>query len=280
MVNVIYDYQERTKQIETYLNFILILDNISDLGDLSNIKSSKIIVDTNTEIYIESLLTQSNTFKLDSGLLKTLKSNTILLLYNLIEGTVNAVLNEFFSVINAKNLPYSQYKNEVRSLWVKYKHRSFNVREKSDANYIVNAIASMMNEVVSIQPKSVKDSELGTRTIYNYDAYTAEINSNDISGNLDARKIKDIFLLYGLPSISLTCNSMLKVKNKRNSLAHGNETFSQVGATITIQELFRIKQEIKEFLDHLLEATRNYIDKEEFRLPAKPWWRKFLERLA
>jgi len=46
---------------------------------------------------------------------------------------------------------------------------------------------------------------------------------------------------------------MLKIKNKRNSLAHGNETFAQVVRNFTVQEFVVMKNEIKIFLDPLLQ---------------------------
>lgn len=282
MIDVIYDYQERVSQIEKYLNFLLILDNTTNLGDLSHLKGKKIVIESQ-EILIDQFLTDENSFKIESELIKIQKSNTILLLYNLIEGTISSVLNEYFGTINRENLNYSNYKTEVKQIWIKYKHRSFSVSEKKEIAYIVNTIDGIINEVIEIVPKTIKDNELGSKLIYNYDAYIAETQSNDISGNLDARKIKDIFQTYGLPEITRGCNPMLKVKNKRNSLAHGNETFAQVGGNFTIQDLFIMKNEIKSFLDELLAETEIHLRDKKFLVPSpnntlpkagRSWWQK------
>ncbi len=282
MIDVIYDYQERVSQIEKYLNFLLILDNTTNLGDLSHLKGRKIVIESQ-EVLIDQFLTDENTFKVDSELIKIQKSNTILLLYNLIEGTISSVLNEYFGTINRENLNYSNYKTEIKQIWIKYKHRSFSVSEKKEIAYIVNTIDGIINEVIDIVPKTIKDNELGSRLIYNYDAYVAETLSNDISGNLDARKIKDLFQTYGLPEITRGCNPMLKVKNKRNSLAHGNETFAQVGGNYTVQDLFIMKNEIKSFLDELLANTEIHLREKKFLVPSpnstlpkagRTWWQK------
>lgn len=268
MIDVIYDYRERVGQLEKYLNFLLILDNVSDLGDLSHIKEKKVVIPNTEEFVIARLFNSGDSFKVEGELIKILKSNTILLLYNLIEGTVSAVLNEFFGTINREGLLYSDYRKEIKQIWVKYKHRSFGVSEKKEIAYIVNTIEGILNEVVEIAPKSVKDSELGTRLIYNYEAYAAETISNEISGNLDARRIRELFQAYGLPEITMKCDPMLKVKNKRNSLAHGNETFAQVGGTFTVQELVVMNNEIKLFLDSLLQETQVYLQTKLYKLPS------------
>lgn len=282
MIDVIYDYQERVSQIEKYLNFLLILDNTTNLGDLSHLKGKKIVIEAQ-EVLIDQFLTNGNTFKVESELIKIQKSNTILLLYNLIEGTISSVLNEYFGTINRENLNYSNYKTEIKQIWIKYKHRSFSISEKKEIAYIVSTIDGIINEVVEIVPKTIKDNELGSRLIYNYDAYVAETQSNDVSGNLDARKIKDLFQAYGLPEITKGCNPMLKVKNKRNSLAHGNETFAQVGGNFTIQDLFTMKNEIKSFLDELLTKTEIHFRDKKYLEPSpnstlpkagRTWWQK------
>ena len=130
--------------------------------------------------------------------------------------------------------------------------------------YIIRTIETLLSEIIEIKPKTIKDSELGERILHNYDAYISETNSNEISGNLDARKIRELFVLYGLPNIDKKCDSMVKVKNKRNNLAHGNETFAQVGSNFTIKELFQMKDEIVDFLNYLIIETETYITNQGF----------------
>lgn len=274
MIDVIYDYKERVNQIEKYLSLLLILENLQELENLVHIKDNKILINEDEEIILESILDQKKSFKIESELIKILKSNTILLFYNLIEGTVSAVLNEYFGIINKESLKYSRYKNEVRKIWIKYKHRSFNTTEKREIDYIINSIEKVFDETVTIEPKKVKDSELGYKEVHNYDAYIAETQSNDISGNLDARKIREVFSLYGLPELNFRCDAMLKIKAKRNSLAHGNETFSKVGSQFTIQELYNMKSEIKIFLDLLLTETQEHIKSKKYLISYKKKWKR------
>lgn len=264
MIDVILDFKERAKQIEKYLSFVWIMDNQNVFLGLNSLIDKKIIIDEENTIELKSFLTESNDFHIESQLVRILKSNTIMLLYNQIEGTISSVLNEFFSAITKEEEDYKRFKLPIRKIWLKYKHRSFSVGNKKKDDYILETIEQILDEIISIKPKSIKDDELGEKLIHNYDAYSSVTKSNEVAGNLDARKIREIFNLYGLPTLDNGCNSMLKVKNKRNSLAHGNETFVQVGGNFTIDDLFKMNKEITDFLKSLLKDTDDYIKNKEY----------------
>jgi len=264
MIDVILDFRERVSQIEKYLTLVWISDSRLTLSNLDDIGSNKIIFDDNSEILLSGLLNNGTDFRIDSELVKILKSNTILLFYNLIEGTVSSIMNDFIGTINNERPKYKELENPIKKIWLKYKHRSFGIGDKKEDDYIINAIETIIEEAIEISPKSIKDTELGTKLIHNYDAYSAETKANEISGNLDARKIRELFALYGLPTINRGCNSMIKVKNKRNSLAHGNETFAQVGSNFTIDELYKMKVEITSFLELLLSETSSFLSDKKY----------------
>lgn len=260
MISVIYDFENRIKQIEQYLIFVWIIDT---KPNIPNLTENKLVFD-HKEILLSDYIDSSGLYSIDSELIKILKSNTILLLYNLIEGTINVLLNEYFGVLNRENKEYNKYKLPIKKIWLKYKHRSFSSGDMKKDEYIIRTIETLLSEIIEIKPKTIKDSELGERILHNYDAYISETNSNEISGNLDARKIRELFVLYGLPNIDKKCDSMVKVKNKRNNLAHGNETFAQVGSNFTIKELFQMKDEIVDFLNYLIIETETYITNQGF----------------
>ncbi|WP_298546228.1 MAE_28990/MAE_18760 family HEPN-like nuclease [uncultured Aquimarina sp.] len=268
MIDVKLDFQERKLQIEKYLSFVWIADHRISISNLDSISSSKISINDTTELNM-ALYLNNNSYQIDLTLAKILKSNSILLFYNLIEGTINSVMNEYFAALNATGASYKELKPPIKKIWLKYKHRSFGVGAKKKDEYIFNAIENILEDAVQIQPKEIRDSELGTRMIYNFEAYSKETNSKDISGNLDARKIKGIFDLYGLPEITRNCDSMLKVKNKRNSLAHGNETFTEVGSNFSIDDLFKMKIEITNFLEELIQNVETFIINEDFKIASE-----------
>ncbi|WP_216726741.1 MAE_28990/MAE_18760 family HEPN-like nuclease [Hymenobacter siberiensis] len=268
MIDVILDFNDRSTQIDKYLKFIWIIDNSDNLVGLPPMPDKRILFDNGVELKLQDIAIEGIPYRIDSELVKILKSNTLLLLYNLIEGTISALMNEFFSTISSESKTFDEFEFPVKRIWLNYKHRLFSVGQTKKEGYIIDAIENIINESVVIVPKSITDHELGTRTLHNYEAYIAETQSNEISGNLDARQIRILFELYGLPVLNPRCDAMLRVKNKRNSLAHGNETFAQVGSNFTVEELFRMKHEITGFIEHLLNSTKDFIrDKKYLKTP-------------
>lgn len=266
MIDVKLDFQERVTQIEKYLAFVWVSESRFPLTNLESINTNKILLEDGSEIEINNFLESGHTFIIDSQLVKILKSNSILLFYNLIEGTISSLMNEFFGTLNSDPNPYKNLQLPIKKIWLRYKHRSFSVGVKKNDEYILSTIESILDEIVSISPKTISDAESGSRIIHNYDAYCSETSANDISGNLDARKIRELFSTYGLPVVTRTCDSMVKIKNKRNSLAHGNETFTQVGSSFTIEDLYKMKIEITIFLDYLLNETENYLNSKSYKI--------------
>jgi hypothetical protein len=59
-----------------------------------------------------------------------------------------------------------------------------------------------------------------------------------ISGNIDAKLINEVLKLYGLPVLDNPMKiHLLKVKNLRNKLAHGELTFKEVGRQLVLNDL-------------------------------------------
>lgn len=266
MIDVKLDFQERVSQIDKYLALVWVSEAKLPINNLDDIINNKIRLDNGTEITLNSYLDSNDLFQIDNTLVKILKSNSILLFYNLIEGTISSLMNEFFGKLNSDVSSYKELQLPIKKIWLNYKHRSFKVSNKKSNDYIINTIESILEEVVMISPKTINNTETGSQIIHNYDAYCSVTQSNEISGNLDARKIKQLFTLYGLPEITMECNSMLKIKNKRNSLAHGNETFAQVGSSFTIEDLYKMKIEVATFLEYLLDETEIYLDTEMYKI--------------
>jgi len=54
------------------------------------------------------------------------------------------------------------------------------------------------------------------------------------------------------------------VLKNRNYLAHGNESFANVGRDVTIGDIVQIKNEVVEYLRQILINIENYLDNQEY----------------
>ena len=90
----------------------------------------------------------------------------------------------------------------------------------------------------------------------------------NISGNIDAQKIRDIAKQVGWEQ-SRDGRELLTIKTKRNHLAHGQFTFVEVGKDYTISDLERIKEKTFEYLDDVLSKVDQYIMNKQFKLSHK-----------
>lgn len=167
------------------------------------------------------------------------KAQLIVMLYNLVESTVCLCLNTIYDEIHDFDLTYSDLSDKMRAIWNDSCRRA-NMPEKD------------LDEASKMSIK-VRFKELSTNT----------------SGNIDIRKIYEIFDSYGcMIDKSIRENyadSFLTVKNKRNLLAHGNISFCQCGANFVLKDLESIKKDILDFMEIIVRQTILFIEKKEFK---------------
>ena len=88
-----------------------------------------------------------------------------------------------------------------------------------------------------------------------------------ISGNLNAKKIKEICDKHKIRYRLATSGASLeRVKRERNSLAHGDVSFSDCARDLTIGDLENIKDEVILFLTGILDGMKNYYDQKLYKL--------------
>ncbi|MDO4229615.1 MAG: MAE_28990/MAE_18760 family HEPN-like nuclease [Capnocytophaga sp.] len=198
------------------------------------------------EIYYNYL--KDNEFNMSVEVSKILKANMFLMLYNLIESTVNNSLEAIHNAINNEKLNFEQCIDEIKALWVEYKHQKFEQKKSSE---IIKSIYQIKSEIISIDYKKFQEKKL-----------------NGISGNLDAKKIRENIN----PKYSISENKrvegkkLVEIKNKRNSLAHGEVSFSTLGQRYSIKDLEKYYKECKLFLKEYLSNVEKYIKNKKYRL--------------
>lgn len=86
-----------------------------------------------------------------------------------------------------------------------------------------------------------------------------------INGNLNAKQIKDICDKHRIRYRVIDDQLMLeKVKSKRNSLAHGDESFSRCARDLTLNDLETIKDIVLKFICDILDGMDNYYDGRQY----------------
>ena len=159
--------------------------------------------------YTSISLGKEEKFKVSNQLQKVLIANGFLLLYNLIEATMRNSLAEIFDKISDDGLDYGNLSQNLRDIWL----------SQSTKNLRSNSKSEKLTQTV----KTIADSVL------NKDTVVLDKNKFDFSGNLDARKIRGIATKYGFNQTSMNAENLATIKNKRNHLAHGNYSFSDIG---------------------------------------------------
>ena len=158
---------------------------------------------------------------------------------------MNSMLNEYFKAINNRAVAYKDLKKSMKQAWLNYKHKPLK-KTPIDLEKIVDIIDSVFDEQFNIVDKQIE----GGNTLSNYDAYTSVLGvSSEVSGNIDARKIRELSAKYGfdIPE-AVKCDDLLKIKGNRNKLSHGEESFSNIGKE-AIEDLMRMKIEVVNYLN-------------------------------
>lgn len=178
-----------------------------------------------------NIMGEELTMPVDENLSRILKANGFLLLYNLIEATVRKSIAAVFNAIHSSSPTYTKLTSELRKLWVKQESK----------NASIDKIISITESVLTNELLSFREDCL------------------NISGNIDAQEIRNILKQFGCNEISNGRNLKI-IKDKRNYLAHGEFSFSEIGKDYTIQDLAMYKDDVKDYLDKVLDEIQQYID--------------------
>jgi hypothetical protein len=224
MITVINDFNTRVKEIEGYFK---LLDNILNQDArlyFPNKKSHKIK-------------------KFDDELIKVMKANSFLLLYNLIESSIKLSMTEIYDSITLKTKKYDDVTNEIRKIWISEYYKNF---KGQGTDFIFDAISNITEDLIQIRFKPEKV----------------------ISGNIDGLKIREFSnsLGFSISTHHLAKNGVKlhQVKKQRNDLAHGAISFAQCGRQYTYDDLFEIKQQVIIYLRGILNNIDNFLTNEQY----------------
>jgi len=213
---VIDEFNKRAGEVELYYAFIHNL------------------IEGRASLCIEGRL-EPKTEEVSSDIHRILKANMFLLLYNLVESSFKEALTSLSEQINTSALRYEDSIPEIRKLWIECEKDYFSKKpnDTKKLEYFYKTIETIREGTLSV-PSTLKGI--------------------DISGNVDARKIKECMSRYGIDSSETQCagDKLRTVKNKRNNLAHGESSFVECGRDIVLSELKEYKNDVIEFMREIL----------------------------
>lgn len=179
----------------------------------------------------------------------SMKANVVMMLYNAVESTVGKCLEKVHEKINARNLNYNDLSEQLRKLLAIYYGHSI---DKS------NTVDTAMEYVLQFS-----DFVNGnTNVTISYEELTKKYQL--YSGNLDAREIISVMKKYGI-NFEQRCSELKTIKDYRNKLAHGEESFEEIGRTLSVQQLDEMKKRTFEYLEKMIEEIARYLSEEKFK---------------
>jgi hypothetical protein len=230
MITVINAFEDRVREVDNYLKWLKELE----------------APDT---ILVREAKHTHNRLRLDADFIKMLKASFLLVLYNLVEAGISSAIERLYTIMNANNCTYSSIRRELRDLWVSCcckkaldPNASWNTYTRV-ARYMVNT--AIDNATLKLERKRVMGG-----------------------GNLNADRIRRICTDHGIShkahyrakgGISLEI-----VMVKRNSLAHGTESFTECGRNFAVADLARLNRECAIYIRSILGNMRSYCDSSKY----------------
>lgn len=214
---------------------------------MNNVRNEYIKRLSEVEMYIDTLqlldkgsctikcvdiLGHEETSEVSQELSKILKANGFLLLYNLVEATISNSIQAIFEAMHASKITYKELTEKIRRMWVK---------QETKRSAHIDILLKIFNKIV-------EDNIL---------SFT--MDCVNISGNIDAQKIREISEQFGCRQIS-DGRDLLTIKDKRNKLAHGEFTFTDIGKDYTVSDMRDFKDSVKSYLTQVMDEFEKFIN--------------------
>jgi hypothetical protein len=176
---------------------------------------------------------------------KCMRSHAVLMLYNIVESTVEECILAIFDAIQDEHLKYHELEDSLRDQWLRTKIK--------DGDSIKTRIALTKEIIVNINSNILYENATGL-----------------FNGNVDLRKILDVFKgfkleLGSIPNKDKVAVTLKAVKDARNHLAHGDITYSNFGSSILLSDIIRYKEETLNFLFFFMNKVECYILSKKYK---------------
>lgn len=194
-------------------------------------------------LYIEHLEFIESTS--DKTLFKVMKANTLLMLYNLVEAVVsNSIDSIRHSIYQNRDVEFDCLKEKIKTQIIKDLKRNI-----SPENF-VKQTTKISNDIIKL-------------------SFKKEIVSN---GNIDLEKITELAGVYGFnikgSNFEETGHgkSITDIKGKRNDLAHGTYSFSEIGKNYSMEDLQKTSNQSIKYLEYITTQIETYIQNQHYKV--------------
>lgn len=266
---VLYNYNDRVREIELFFDLISKFEDTDELQfivpdkaiNLIKLEDLQILEGIDLQEHLFTLLRKLKIEKPSFDLNNIFKSNSILLLYNLLESTLSKVDNFLIKTINQTTMKYHEASEKIKVLWFDYatKHQ----KDKYLAHSI--SIMEMRQEIFIEIDKQTNDNE------------------KEFQGNLDPLTIDELLGKYG---VEVTKNKMMQQETERkavrntlvqgrNDLAHGKYSFVEFGKKLKYSSQARqdrendvlfVKDACYRLLEVILENVEEFVLQEKYKI--------------
>lgn len=179
---------------------------------------------------------------------RILKSNFLLMLYNFIEACITTAFIELYESIEIQETTYRQLIEQVQRIWSDHKLSTASESTAKPQTY-KKIVYDILDEVLASNHVEFNISDR--------QKFTKSVVQN--SGNLDARSIRTLLEKHDIDFEDRSEKIKIKiVRDKRNMLAHGEESFGDSARDYTVSELEDFKDEVLNFIEDVLEKIAVY----------------------
>lgn len=182
-----------------------------------------------------------------SQLRSILASSFCLILYNQVESTAFSCVEAIYDGIHERRVNFNQLV------------RSFKKKILQDCKGEYHSPDSLLD--------ALRDGDIAEALA------RASLKLEKIfSGNVDAKKIKMVMGYYNLtvtnPNHLNNGAELQQLKTARNSLAHGSSSFEKYGRDLTITDLDKLRNNVREYMSHVINLTQAYLDAQLYLAPS------------
>lgn len=238
------DFKVRFQEVEAYVKFVQHLANLSEPTLIEKYPWELALQDVTSRLppYPEA------EYKIDRDLQKTLRASTYLLMYNLLESTMSEAINSVHETIKEEALDILDLSIEIHKIIL--------------TSFQKGLTEAKIGEYAR-QNKDIRDNLLDL----GYD------KKRLFSGNIDYEVIDKYCNRYGFkPHVYHQNNEPLKwdksilegIRKKRNSLAHGAESFAHCGQNMVVDTIDDNLKNVYAVLMGVFNGLNHFLDHKKY----------------